>query len=170
MTFRLGLGLGLRLCVGLGLAGRPRNGRVYLYSGHSGRARGTRKPAVKPSDGEPTRGCCAEHRAPVPLHLDISCQGAAQPAEKLPLYLTCSHYLNEYAYLTMVYSSATLSASAATLSASSCQEALQRTVPGVDDLKLPLRIPYILILFGPSVQERELENHPHYVRVQVSPP
>jgi len=71
---RLGLGLGLRLCVGLGLTGRPGKGRVYLYSGHGGRARGTRKPAVKPSDGEPTRGCCAERRAPVPLHLDISCQ------------------------------------------------------------------------------------------------
>ena len=48
--------------------------------------------------------------------------------------------------------------------------ALRRTAPGVDDLKLPLRIPYVLIVFGLSVEERELENHLHYVRVQVSPP
>jgi len=38
--------------------------------------------------------------------------GATRGETNLPLYLTCSHYLNEYAYLTMVYSSATLSASA----------------------------------------------------------
>ena len=43
-------------------------------------------------------------------------------------------------------------------------QALQRTTPGVDDLKLPL------IVFSLSVKERELENHFHYVRVQVSPP